>query len=382
MLQANFNEALEQLQQAMQGVIRSADAIGTGAGEIATASEDLSQHRTARPRPSNRPPPRSAKSLRSSSKAAEAPSRRARWSRRPRPTRRRAATSCAARSTRWARSSKSSRRNRQDHRRDRRNRVPDQPACAQCRRRGGAGGRSGPRLRRRRLRSARARAALRGSRQGDQGPRHRVGPGGRGGRPTCRGNRRNAVAHRASRRCKSTSWSTTSRPAPRSSQTACARSIRWSTRWIRPRSKMRPWPSRRPPRARRSRTKSQRLSELVSQFDIGNAEGESRGAYRGATSRRRCAGRSIRSFASNVFRRRLRRSSPLFSQRGARRGQPTARRGRASPTSDAAGPFSAAATRNWRINRASLLICRTANGWPRSIPRPSPRSAASPGPSG
>ncbi len=175
-LQSDFNEALEQLEQAVLGVRASVQVIDTGTAEIATRlRQPGAPHRAT-----GREPGRNRGGARGDHRHGQQGGRgrgagpagggdRAR--------RRGCRRRCGAQG------GGGGRRHREigpadqpDHRRHRRDRLPDQPAGAQRRRRSGAGRRRWPRLRRGGRGSARAGQALGQRRQADQGRSSRPRP--------------------------------------------------------------------------------------------------------------------------------------------------------------------------------------------------------------
>ncbi len=184
-LRADLNSALDQLQQAFSSVAQSAAAVGNGTNEIAVAANDLSkrteqqasslEQSTAALNEITSRVTQAADGAREASAAVadHAPDLQERHG------------NGAARS----RCDEADRRivaqNRRNHRGHRRDRVPDQPARAQCRSRGGARRGLRPRIRRGGGGSARARAESRRRRQGNQGPRRPVSPGGQGRCDAC-----------------------------------------------------------------------------------------------------------------------------------------------------------------------------------------------------
>ena len=168
-LQADFNAALEQLEQALQGVSSSTQAMNSGTQEISTASNDLSR-RTEQQASSLEETAAALDEITATVKKAAEGATHARKvvagtkedAERSGEVVRKAVEAMGGNREVVA-------ADRPDHRRDRRDRLPDQPAGAQRRRGGGACGRCGPRLRGGRLRGAGTRPALGGSRQGDQG---------------------------------------------------------------------------------------------------------------------------------------------------------------------------------------------------------------------
>ena len=169
--------------ETLRAVVTSTSAIHSGAREISTASDDLSQRTEQQ-----------AASLEETTAALERDHRDA-----EEVGRRRQARQLGRRQRRRQRQERRDRRqaggrgdgrdrqivrtDRPDHRRDRRDRVPDQSAGAERRRRSGARRRGGPRLCGRRLGSASARATLGGSGQGDQGAHFDLYEPGRLGSP-------------------------------------------------------------------------------------------------------------------------------------------------------------------------------------------------------
>ena len=232
-LQADFNTAISQLEQALASVSGATDVIHSGSREISTAADDLSrraEQQAASLEETAAAINEIAATMRTAAEGAEHAHQ---------------LVGAARNDAAQDRSGRDQGRrgdgrhqdlvgaDRPDHRRHRRDRVPDQPAGAQRRGRGGARRRRRPRLRRRRRRGAGARPALGPGRQGDQGAHlHLRGAGAR---------RAWRWSAKPARRCSASSprsttsirWWRRSRSAPRSSRAASTRSIPPSATWIR-----------------------------------------------------------------------------------------------------------------------------------------------------
>ena len=159
-LQSDFNYALEQIEEAVQGVRASTGAIGSGTREISSSADDLSQ-RTEQQAASLEETAAALDEITATVKKAAEGAAHARdvvASRQGRCREERRGRAPGGRG--HGRHREVVAADQPDHRRDRRDRLPDQPAGAQRRRRGRACRRGRPRLRGGRLRGARARAAL------------------------------------------------------------------------------------------------------------------------------------------------------------------------------------------------------------------------------
>ena len=215
-LQSDFNEAMEQLEKALQSVKDSTQAMDSGtAGDLHRVQRPLPAHRAAGLEPGrDRGRARRDHGHRQEGRRGRhaRPQGRGRHQGRRREERRGGAQGRGG----HGRHREVVAADQPDHRRDRRDRLPDQPAGAQRRRRGGACRRCRPRLRGGGLGGAGPGPALGGGRQGDQGPDLDLDRA-RSSR-ACSWWRRPASRWSGSwpRWPRSTAWSPRSRRAPRS----------------------------------------------------------------------------------------------------------------------------------------------------------------------